>query len=110
MFETKEYLEDEIILAEGELGKGFCILEDGIVEVIRNDLILNEINQKGAIFGELSEILMYKRGARKPYRLLQVAGKSRFGICGRVRTIPCTNNQTEWFATWIDRGKSIVPC
>lgn len=63
MFETKEYLEGEIILAEGELGKGFCILEDGIVEVIRNDLILNEINQKGAIFGELSEILMYKRGA-----------------------------------------------
>jgi CheY-like chemotaxis protein len=63
MFETKEYLADEIILAEGELGKGFCILEDGVVEVIRNDLILNEINQKGAIFGELSEILMYKRGA-----------------------------------------------
>jgi CheY-like chemotaxis protein len=63
MFETKEYLEDEIILSEGELGKGFCILEDGVVEIIRDDLILNEINQKGAIFGELSEILMYKRGA-----------------------------------------------
>lgn len=63
MFETKEYLEDEIILAQGELGKGFCILEEGSVEIIRDDLILNEIDQKGAIFGELSEILMYKRGA-----------------------------------------------
>ena len=63
MFETKEYLEDEIILAQGELGKGFCILEEGSVEVIRDDLVLNEIDQKGAIFGELSEILMYKRGA-----------------------------------------------
>ena len=63
MFETKEYLEDEIILAQGELGKGFCILEEGSVEIIRDDLVLNEIDQKGAIFGELSEILMYKRGA-----------------------------------------------
>jgi len=63
MFETKKYLEDEIILAQGELGKGFCILEEGSVEIIRDDLILNEIDQKGAIFGELSEILMYKRGA-----------------------------------------------
>ena len=63
MFETKEYLEDEIILAEGELGKGFCILEEGSVEVIRDNLVLNQIDQKGALFGELSEILMYKRGA-----------------------------------------------
>lgn len=63
MFEIKEYLEDEIILAQGELGKGFCILEEGTLEVIRDDLVLNEINQKGAIFGELSEVLLYKRGA-----------------------------------------------
>ena len=63
MFEIKEYLEDEIILAQGELGKGFCILEEGTLEVIRDDLILNEIDQKGAIFGELSEVLLYKRGA-----------------------------------------------
>ena len=63
MFEIKEYLEDEIILAQGELGKGFCILEEGTLEVIRDDLILNEIDQKGAIFGELSEVLLLMSAA-----------------------------------------------
>ena len=50
-------------LKEGELGRGFCILDEGVVEVIRDNKILNEIGQKGAIFGELSEILMYKKEA-----------------------------------------------
>lgn len=63
MYETREYEVNDTILQEGELGKGFCILEEGVVEVIRDNKILNEIDQKGAIFGELSEILMYKRGA-----------------------------------------------
>jgi CheY-like chemotaxis protein len=63
MYETREYEVNDTILKEGELGKGFCILEEGVVEVIRDNKILNEIDQKGAIFGELSEILMYKRGA-----------------------------------------------
>ncbi len=63
MYETREYEANETILKEGELGQGFCILDEGVVEVIRDNKILNEINQKGAIFGELSEILMYKRGA-----------------------------------------------
>lgn len=48
MFEIKEYLEDEIILAQGELGKGFCILEEGTLEVIRDELILNEIDQNSS--------------------------------------------------------------
>jgi len=63
MYETREYEANDTILKEGELGRGFCILDEGVVEVIRDNKILNEINQKGAIFGELSEILMYKRGA-----------------------------------------------
>ena len=63
MYETREYEANDTILKEGELGRGFCILDEGVVEVIRDNKILNEIGQKGAIFGELSEILMYKRGA-----------------------------------------------
>ena len=63
MYETREYKENETILREGELGQGFCILDEGVVQIIRDDKIINEIDQKGAIFGELSEILMYKRGA-----------------------------------------------
>ena len=63
MYEIREYQENETILHEGELGRGFCILEEGVVEIIRDNMVLNEISHKGAIFGELSEILMYKRGA-----------------------------------------------
>ena len=50
-------------MTEGEIGKGFCILEEGTLQVTHEGKILNEIDQKGAIFGELSELLMYKRNA-----------------------------------------------
>ena len=63
MIKLKEYKQGETVLAAGELGKGFCILEEGTLEVIRDDKILSEINVKGSIFGELSEILGLKRDA-----------------------------------------------
>ena len=60
MIRLQEYQVGEIVLPEGELGKGFCILESGTLEVIRDDRVLSEIDMKGAIFGELSEILSMK--------------------------------------------------
>jgi len=63
MIRLQEYQAGEIVLPEGELGKGFCILESGTLEVIRDDRVLSEIDMKGAIFGELSEILGMKRDA-----------------------------------------------
>ena len=63
MIRLQEYQVGEIVLPEGELGKGFCILESGTLEVIRDDRVLSEIDMKGAIFGELSEILGMKRDA-----------------------------------------------
>ena len=63
MIKLQEYKEGEIVLPEGELGKGFCILEQGTLEVIRENRIISEIDMKGAIFGELSEILGMKRDA-----------------------------------------------
>jgi len=63
MIKLQEYKEGEIVLPEGELGKGFCILERGTLEVIRENRIISEIDMKGAIFGELSEILGMKRDA-----------------------------------------------
>jgi CheY-like chemotaxis protein len=63
MIRLQEYQAGEIVLPEGELGKGFCILESGTLEVIRDDRIISEIEMKGAIFGELSEILGMKRDA-----------------------------------------------
>lgn len=63
MIKLQEYKEGDIVLPEGELGRGFCILESGTLEVIREDRIISEIDMKGAIFGELSEILGMKRDA-----------------------------------------------
>ena len=58
-----DYKEGDIILKDGEIGKGFCILESGSVEVVREGKTLGEIDQPGSIFGELSEILGLKRDA-----------------------------------------------
>ena len=63
MIRLQEYSEGDIVLNEGELGKGFCILESGSLEVVREGKTLSEIDQPGSIFGELSEILGMKRDA-----------------------------------------------
>ena len=58
-----DYNEGDIILKDGEIGEGFCILESGTVEVVREGKSLGEIDLPGSIFGELSEILGLKRDA-----------------------------------------------
>lgn len=63
IYDIKTFEPGELILKEGEIGKGFCILEDGELQVVRGDKILNEITSRGSMFGELSELLMYKRDA-----------------------------------------------
>ena len=63
MIRLEEYNEGDVVLPEGELGRGFCILESGVLEVIRGGRILSEIDMPGAIFGELSELLALKRDA-----------------------------------------------
>ena len=63
MIRLEEYADGDIVLEDGELGKGFCILESGVLEVIREGKTLSEIDQPGSIFGELSEILGMKRDA-----------------------------------------------
>ena len=63
IYESKYFNPCELIVREGEFGKGFYILVKGELEVIRSDKVLNEINLEGAMFGELSELLMIKRDA-----------------------------------------------
>ena len=63
MIRLQEYAEGDIVLNDGELGKGFCILESGTLEVVREGKTLSDIDQPGSIFGELSEILGLKRDA-----------------------------------------------
>jgi len=63
MIRAVEYEAGDIVLPEGELGKGFCILESGTLEVVREGRTLTEIDTAGSIFGELSEILSMKRDA-----------------------------------------------
>ncbi|MDA8775139.1 response regulator [Opitutales bacterium] len=63
MIRLQEYAEGDTVLNDGELGKGFCILESGVLEVVREGKTLSDIDQPGSIFGELSEILGLKRDA-----------------------------------------------
>lgn len=63
MIKLQEYEPGDTVLDAGELGKGFCILEDGVLEVVRDGKVLSEIDMVGSIFGELSEILGLKRDA-----------------------------------------------
>ena len=63
MIRLQEYAEGDIVLNDGELGKRFCILESGTLEVVREGKTLSDIDQPGSIFGELSEILGLKRDA-----------------------------------------------
>ena len=49
--------------AGGELGKGFLHFGKRCPEVVRDNKVLSEIDMKGSIFGELSEILGLKRDA-----------------------------------------------
>ena len=53
MIRLQEYQPGDIVLPAGELGKGFCILESGVLEVVRDSKVLSEIDMAGSIFGEL---------------------------------------------------------
>ena len=63
IFETISYNLGDFIVREGDIGKGFYILEQGELEVTREGKIINEITLPGAMFGELSELLCNKRDA-----------------------------------------------
>ena len=70
MYDVKTFEPGEIILREGEIGKGFCILDDGELQVIRGDKVLNEITSRGSMFGELSELLVHKKLIQFHYKVL----------------------------------------
>jgi len=61
MIRSVQHPDGEVILPEGELGKGFCVLETGTIEVVKGDKVLSTIDAPGSVFGELSEILGIKR-------------------------------------------------
>ena len=63
IFETLNFNPGDFILREGDIGKGFYILEQGELEVTRDERVINEITLPGAMFGELSELLCHKRDA-----------------------------------------------
>ena len=62
MIKLQEYKEGEVVLPEGEFGTGFCILESGTLEVIRDNRVLSEIDMK-ELYLESLAILGMKRDA-----------------------------------------------
>ncbi|HBJ60411.1 MAG TPA: hypothetical protein DDY76_01595, partial [Opitutae bacterium] len=63
IYQTKRFNPGEYVVREAELGNGFYILDEGELEVTREDKVLNEIILRGAMFGELSDLLNHKRDA-----------------------------------------------
>ena len=61
MIRSVQHADGDVILPEGELGKGFCVLESGTIEVVKRNKVLSTIGASGSVFGELSEILGIKR-------------------------------------------------
>jgi len=61
MKKTLQFKAGEVIMQEGEFGKGFYILETGLLAVIKNGTTIAEIKEPGTIFGEMSDILSEPR-------------------------------------------------
>jgi CheY-like chemotaxis protein len=63
IYENLTFSPGDYLIREGEVGKGFYILDSGELEVIRDGKVINEIDMSGGIFGEMSDILGVKRDA-----------------------------------------------
>ncbi len=56
----EEYIEvqaGQVIIEQGQLDKGFYILETGIFEVIKDGVLLSVLKHPGTIFGEMGDFL-----------------------------------------------------
>ena len=51
----------EIIIEQGEAGRGFFILRSGTVEVYKDNLLLSVLQFPGTVFGEMADILGSER-------------------------------------------------
>ena len=56
----EEYIEvqaSQVIIEQGQLDKGFYILEAGTFEVIKDGVLLSVLKHPGTIFGEMGDFL-----------------------------------------------------
>jgi len=56
----EEYIEvqaGQVIIEQGQLDKGFYILETGIFEVFKDGVLLSVLKHPGTIFGEMGDFL-----------------------------------------------------
>ena len=56
----EEYMEvqpGQVIIEQGQLDKGFYILESGTFEVIKDGVLLSVLKHPGTIFGEMGDFL-----------------------------------------------------
>jgi len=57
MNEIIKYQPGELIIKEGDTGKGFFVLRFGTLEVLKGNNLIVQIDTPGSIFGEMSDIL-----------------------------------------------------
>ena len=59
----KHFQAGDIIIHEGERSGRIYILKSGVLEVIKDGVIISEISEQGSIIGEMSSLLEGKRTA-----------------------------------------------
>jgi CRP-like cAMP-binding protein len=57
MSKTLTFKPGDVIIREGERGKGYYILESGVISLSKQGVKISELSGNGTIFGEMSDIL-----------------------------------------------------
>lgn len=60
---TEQYRVGMTIIRQDDISRNFYILEKGVVEVIKDGVVLNTLMYPGTVFGEISAILDEPRSA-----------------------------------------------
>ena len=63
MIGVEIYEAGEEIIQQGSMERSVYVLEEGLVEVIKSDIILDEVGKPGSVFGEVGCILNRPRTA-----------------------------------------------
>lgn len=84
MEEKLEFRPGSVILKQGEVSDGIYVLQKGVVEVFKDDMMLNVLMYPGTVFGEIGELLDKPRTCT--VRARNQVSVSRFR-CGGVENL-----------------------
>jgi len=92
---TVTYSQGDVILYEGEKSKGFYVLLSGTLGILKNNLKVGEISEKGTVFGEIST-------------LLDIPRSTTVVAEGEVAVVPISMSLEEVIRTFPDIARQIM--